>query len=107
MSGGIAYVLDPTARSPRCNREMVDLEPLSATTTRAGARDLMIERTCATPAAVAARCSPTGRDVRAFVKVMPRDYKRVLEGEARARERVEGERRRSFAELVEDGAGHG
>ena len=85
MSGGIAYVLDEGADggagdfAVRCNRDMVDLErmePAEAAEVKA-----MIQRH------VAATGSERGRDVLArwseiapqFVKVMPRDYKRMLQ----------------------------
>jgi glutamate synthase (ferredoxin) len=81
MSGGIAYVLDEDGTFPqRCNREMVDL---SVPSDEEEIRDLrqMIERH------VEYTLSRKGQRVLSewntllpkFVKVMPRDYKRMLE----------------------------
>ncbi len=89
MSGGIAYVLDESGASgarpngagdfaARCNRDMVDLERMEPAEAEEVRR--MIE------CHVAATGSARGRDVLArwdvlapqFVKVMPRDYKRML-----------------------------
>ena len=79
MSGGTAYVWDPDGKLPsNVNYEMVDLEPvgadeewLRATVERHGAL---------TGSAVAARILAAWTvEISAFRKVMPRDYKRVLE----------------------------
>ena len=98
MSGGIAYVLDAAGDfESRCNPGMVDLEALTDEDA-AFVRQLVgrhVELTGSTP----------GRQVlddwdafRArFVKVMPRDYKRVLAAEARARAES---REPAFAELI-------
>ena len=105
MSGGIAYVLDidGTFRSG-CNQEMVDLESARARrkTSRPSARCFAV--TCATRTAGApCGCSRTGSTRAArFVKIIPRDYKRVLIAEAKARSE---NREPAFAELV--GASHG
>ncbi len=80
MSGGVAYVLDETGDFPvRCNKEMVSLETIDE-------EDIeeikgMIKRH------VEYTHSERGRDILArwanlsekFVKVMPKDYKRMLE----------------------------
>jgi glutamate synthase (NADPH/NADH) large chain/glutamate synthase (ferredoxin) len=89
MSGGVAYVLDEAGEFPaRCNMGMVGFEDLS----EADAIELraMIEEH------VQHTDSPVGRGVlerfeqllkeRAFVKVMPHDYKRVLRELAEAEE---------------------
>jgi glutamate synthase domain-containing protein 2/glutamate synthase domain-containing protein 1/glutamate synthase domain-containing protein 3 len=95
MSGGIAYVLDEDGRfSVRCNMGMVGFDEIS----QADAIELraMIEEH------VRYTESPVGRDVLAryeqllaagvFVKVMPHDYKRVLQELAEAEEeQAEGE----------------
>ena len=104
MSGGVAYVLDVDGSFPqRCNQEMVDLEPL------ASAEDIEIVRTMLRKHV---RYTNSGRAVRLladwqdesarFVKIIPRDYKRVLLAEWRARQE---NREPAFAELV--GAAHG
>ena len=86
MSGGVAYVLDADGTfARRCNRGHGRARAArGARGHRAGPR-LIARARRATPAAPAPRsCSPTGRRRRRFVKVMPRDYKRVLLAEARA-----------------------
>ena len=98
MSGGVAYVLDVEGDfEHRCNPGMVDLESLTDEDA-AFVRQLVgrhVELTGSTP----------GRQVLddwaafrpRFVKVMPRDYKRVLAAEARARAES---REPAFAELI-------
>jgi glutamate synthase (ferredoxin) len=104
MSGGIAYVLDFDGTfSTRCNQELVDLEALSDPEDSEAVRGLLRRHV---------RYTNSGRAVRLladwleasirFVKVIPRDYKRVLVAEARARSE---NREPAFAELV--GAAHG
>ncbi|HEY3045436.1 MAG TPA: glutamate synthase large subunit, partial [Vicinamibacterales bacterium] len=102
MSGGIAYVLDVTGTfSTRCNTEMVDLEPLDSMEDVELVRDLIQRHITYTGSDYAARILESWRDMSAlFVKVMPRDYKRVLTAQALAA--AEG-RPVEFAELV--GAG--
>jgi glutamate synthase domain-containing protein 2/glutamate synthase domain-containing protein 1/glutamate synthase domain-containing protein 3 len=102
MSGGIAYVLDVTGTfSTRCNTEMVDLEPLESMEDVELVRDLIQRHITQTGSDHAARILESWRNMSAlFVKVMPRDYKRVLTAQALAA--AEG-RPVEFAELV--GAG--
>ena len=86
MSGGIAYVHDVDRRfEGRCNLELVELEELSDQDA-VEVRDLITEH-------IARTGSLVGRNVLAswdrgarerFVKVMPRDFKRVLEERAAA-----------------------
>ncbi len=104
MSGGVAYVLDVDGDfARRCNRGLVDLEPLDQAEDIALVRDLLQRHVEYTRSSLAARLLRDWLAVRPrFVKVMPRDYRRVLEAEARAR--AEG-REPTFAELV--GAGRG
>ena len=98
MSGGIAYVLDRAAEFPRrCNPGMVDLEALDDDDA-ALVRRLLARHAQLTGSSVAERVLdnwPTARGQ--FVKVMPRDYKRVLAAEARARAES---REPEFAELI-------
>jgi glutamate synthase (NADPH/NADH) large chain len=104
MSGGIAYVLDADGEfRKRCNREMVELEPLES------AEDVEVVRTLLRRHV---RYTNSGRAVRLladwleesarFLKIIPRDYKRVLVAEAKARQE---NREPAFAELV--GAANG
>jgi glutamate synthase (NADPH/NADH) large chain len=90
MSGGVAYVHDPGGEFPqRVNREMVDLEPLDEEDRRA------VEALCRrhyelTGSRVAARVlAGLAEELARFVKVMPRDYRRVLEATRWALERGE------------------
>jgi glutamate synthase (ferredoxin) len=104
MSGGVAYVLDTDGHfARRCNQQMVDLERLDSEEDIEFVR-LMLRRHV--------RYTNSGRavslladwldDQSRFVKVIPRDYKRVLLAEARARSE---NREPVFAELV--GAANG
>ncbi len=94
MSGGIAYVLDEAGDfAIRCNREMVDLEPLAEEEDATLVRGLLERHRDATGSAVAdALLDDWAGAVSRFVKVMPRDYRRVIEEqravEAEAREGV-------------------
>ena len=81
MSGGVAYILDETNRVPlKCNTQMVELESVT-NPTEASELKAMIERH------ITFTGSARGRDVLSrwdavlpkFVKIMPRDYKRVLQ----------------------------
>ncbi len=98
MSGGIAYVFDPAGDfSRRCNTQMVDLEALDDEDVE-DVLGLILRHVRYTNSVHAADIL-AGWDwlASAFVKVTPRDYKRVLLAEARAR--VEN-REPAFAELV-------
>jgi glutamate synthase (NADPH) large chain len=81
MSGGIAYVYDPNGRfAPRCNMEMVELEALDITEEIDEVRDLVSRHADYTGSTVAKMLlADWSNAVRAFVKVMPTDYKRVLQ----------------------------
>jgi glutamate synthase domain-containing protein 3 len=92
MSGGVAYVYDVDRRfGGRCNTELVELEPLSEEDAME-VRDLISEHVARTGSLVGrnvlASWERTARD--RFVKVMPRDYKRVL-AEAATRAAAESE----------------
>ncbi|MGB1681218.1 MAG: glutamate synthase subunit alpha, partial [Acidimicrobiales bacterium] len=86
MSGGIAFIYDPDGLLPgRTNHEMVSLERLDADDA-----DWLRERVelhqRETGSAVAERLlTDWDTSVDAFVKVMPTDFKRVLEAAAAAR----------------------
>ena len=108
MTGGVVVVLGRTGRNfaagmsggvgvrarsrraisrTRCNREMVDLEPLDDADDVELVRDLIVSARRATPAAshAAAILDDVGEHAAPpFVKVMPRDYKRVLQQQAAA-----------------------
>jgi len=90
MSGGIAYVLDEEGDfERRCNKGMVDLEPLEATEDREVVRDLIRKHAEYTQSTRARKVLANwDRMLPKFVKVMPRDYKRALTAMKRAE--VEG-----------------
>jgi len=81
MSGGIAYVLDEAGDfNTRCNLEMVDLEPLID---KEEVEDVkgMIERHVEYTGSEKARriLVQWNQVIPKFVKVMPKDFKRVLQ----------------------------
>jgi glutamate synthase (NADPH/NADH) large chain len=85
MSGGIAYVHDPARDfAERVNFEMVDLDPLDEED-RQWLFDTVTRHGQETGSAVAGRLLEAwGSALGEFVKVMPRDYRRVLEATRRA-----------------------
>ncbi len=87
MSGGIAYVHDPDRTfGGRYNPEMVDVEPLGAEDSRWLA-EVVARHRDETGSAVAERLlADWEQALEDLVKVMPRDYRRVLEATARAAE---------------------
>src|SRR5208282_3947998 len=90
MSGGIAYVLDEAGDfHKRCNLQMVDLEPLCEDDDIELVRDLLIQHAGYTGSTVAARLlSDWDEAVGKFVKVMPLDYRRVLQERKKAEQDV-------------------
>jgi glutamate synthase (NADPH/NADH) large chain len=87
MSGGMAYVYDPDDTFfRRVNGEMVDLEPLDGEDGE-WLRDTLRTHAAETGSTVAtALLDRWHQEVRRFKKVMPRDYKRVLEAARLAEE---------------------
>ena len=85
MSGGMAFVLDEDGQfSTRINAEMIDLEPLGEHD-RALLESLLREHEASTGSGLAASLlSDWSGSIEHFVKVMPRDYRRVLEATAKA-----------------------
>jgi glutamate synthase (ferredoxin) len=107
MSGGVAYVLDAEESfARRCNMAMVDLERLDDPDNGEDAALVLalVERHVElTGSRLGTRIlGDRDRQLRRFVKVMPRDYKRVLQAQARA---AAVGRDASFTELV--GAANG
>ena len=90
MSGGIAYVLDEDGDfASRCNLEMVGLEPLDEHEDLDLVKGLLERHLEYTASTVAARVltdwpAMAGK----FVKVMPKEYRRVLEERRRESERL-------------------
>ena len=99
MSGGVAYALDVDGDfRRRVNPGMVDVEEFEQAEDIQIVRDLVTRHVRYTGSAYARRILDDWVTVRPrFVKIMPRDYKRVLAAEARAKS--EG-RTATFGELV-------
>ena len=81
MSGGIAYVLDEVGDfHRRCNQEMVYLESLEEEAEIAEVEEMVRNHALHTDSEVAWRVLADWRAmVPRFVKVMPKDYKRMLD----------------------------
>jgi glutamate synthase (NADPH) large chain len=81
MSGGSAFVFDELGDfAQRCNLEMVDLEPFQEPEDIELVRDLLIQHAGYTGSTVAARIlGDWDWAIGKFVKVMPVDYRRVLQ----------------------------
>ena len=86
MSGGVAYVWDPKDDFPiRCNLGMVELEKVVTAEDEAELRGLIEEHCEATGSTVGQGMLDNWSEVLPqFVKVMPTDYKRVLQEMAAA-----------------------
>jgi len=82
MSGGIAYLLDPDLG--RVNTQMVDLEPLDASDGALLQRLVERHRAETGSAVAGALLADWEQALARFVKVMPKDYKRVLAAASRA-----------------------
>jgi glutamate synthase (NADPH/NADH) large chain len=82
MSGGIAYVYDVKGIFPTlCNREMVDLDPVSETD--ASELRTMIEKHLQYTGSTIAHfvLQDFDNQLRNFIKVFPKDYKKVLQAQ--------------------------
>jgi len=88
MSGGLAYVLDQDGDfRRRCNMGMVDVEPVVDTEDIEMVKDLLARHIRYTLSPVAARLLVDwGQSQGRFVKVIPKDFKRVLAAMKKARE---------------------
>ena len=88
MSGGIAYVLDESGDfKVRCNLEMVDLEAAAEDEDVETIKTLLTRHVQYTQSTVAQKILDKWRIYHSrFVKVMPKDYKRVLLAIKKARE---------------------
>jgi glutamate synthase (ferredoxin) len=89
MSGGVAYVLDADGQfATRCNRQMVGLSRLEDPAEIALVRDLVERHVRHTESAHAQRLLERWAEVvPRIVRVLPHDYRRVLEAQARMREK--------------------
>ena len=81
MSGGVAYIWDPNNEfPPNCNMEMVNLEKVSDQEDIEELKSLITEHEEVTGSSVANYIlKDWDKSLSCFVKVMPTDYKRVLE----------------------------
>ena len=81
MSGGVAYIWDPYALfAAKCNMELVELESLADRDEIDELKRLIDQHAIYTGSTVAKGVLDNWKSsVREFVKVMPTDYKRVLE----------------------------
>jgi len=81
MSGGMAFIYDENDTfSERCNMEMVDLEPVTSEEDELLLRRLITDHAKLTGSTTAQTMNDSWEDMKKkFVKVMPRDYRRVLE----------------------------
>jgi glutamate synthase domain-containing protein 2/glutamate synthase domain-containing protein 1/glutamate synthase domain-containing protein 3 len=86
MSGGIAYVLDEAGDFDlRCNQEMVDLAPVAEPEDQEELRGLIQKHLQHTGSANARRVLDAWDELLPrFVKVYPRDYRRIIEARRRA-----------------------
>jgi glutamate synthase domain-containing protein 2/glutamate synthase domain-containing protein 3 len=86
MSGGIAYIYDPDGKFPaRCNMGLVGLETVETPEESEDLFNYIKEHVEMTGSTVGQdMLSSWGSEVGKFVKVMPHDYKRVLEEKAAA-----------------------
>ena len=89
MSGGVAYVLDQDGHFvTRCNKEMVGLTLLEDPAELALVRGMVERHAEWTHSAHARRVLERWSDhATKFVKVLPNDYRRVVEAQARMREK--------------------
>ena len=93
MSGGIAFVWDPKEEfSAKCNMGTVDLEPVEEDEDIAELRELIEHHREYTGSSVAERILDSWPEILSeFVKVMPVDYKRVLQERRRHDEEIEAD----------------
>jgi glutamate synthase (NADPH) large chain len=91
MSGGIAYVWDPTGDFiTRCNLGIVELEQVTTPDDRAELLNLIEQHRQFTDSMVAEKILAQWPEITAqFVRVMPTDYKRVLGERAKHDEEIE------------------
>ena len=99
MSGGIAYVIDDDGLfARRCNRGMVELESLEDDEDLDFVRGMIARHAAETGSQRAAYLLSAWSSTAArTIKVIPRDYRRIITAEARARSE---NREPAFAELV-------
>jgi glutamate synthase (ferredoxin) len=89
MSGGVAYVLDVDGKfATRCNKELVSLSALEDPAELALVKGLVEKHVALTESGYARRLlGDWAGVVQKLVRIMPNDYRRVLEGQAKMREK--------------------
>ena len=89
MSGGVAWVLDEKGDfATRCNTELVGLGPVEEAAEAGILQELVRRHAAYTQSSVARRILEDWQAwLPKFVRVLPHDYRRVLESQARMRER--------------------
>jgi len=107
MSGGIAYVLDKDGRFERvCNRELVSLSLLEDEAEIALVRGMVERHVEHTSSSVGVRVlTGWAEALQRFVRIVPNDYRRVLEAQARMRQKglsPEAAEMAAFEENVHD-----
>ena len=91
MSGGIAYIFDPREKfKPKCNKGMVELEPLKEEPDIAEVLRLIELHYENTESVLAETIlNDWEASLNQFIKVMPIDYKRVINERAEHNEEIE------------------
>ncbi len=104
MSGGIAWVLDEKGDfKTRCNTELVGLGPVDEAAEAAILQELVRRHAAHTQSTVARRMLEEWNAwLPKFVRVLPHDYRRVLESQARMRERGLSEQEAVMAAFEEN-----
>jgi glutamate synthase (NADPH/NADH) large chain len=99
MSGGVAYVHDDSGQFPRlCNHDLVSLEPADKEEDVQTIRYLLENHLKYTGSQAAkAILDDWARELRYFVRVMPNDYRRVLEHRAEIEARADALSKRQSA----------
>jgi len=104
MSGGVAWVLDEKGDfATRCNTELVGLGPIEDAA-EAGILEELVRRHAAyTQSSVARRLlEDWAASLPKFVRILPHDYRRVLESQSRMRERGLSEEEAVMAAFAEN-----
>jgi len=91
MSGGIAYILDESGDfNKRCNMGLVDLDKMESNEDISELKDLIKKHLRFTGSTVAKRVLENWEKyLPQFIKVMPQDYKRILNQAARSKQTTE------------------
>ena len=89
MSGGVAWVLDVDGKfAMRCNMELISIGPVTDPSSEGILKELIRRHHAATKSDVAMKVlDDWSTHLTKFVQVLPNDYRRVLEAQARMREK--------------------